>query len=115
MKRLNMWQRLGIVLSVLWVLGAGAYQWRKTARAGSEYALASVHLCERLAKPGAPANCWDEWMPSYKLITEYVWWEMAARAFIPLILAWLFAYLTLWTVRWVLAGRRVTVDQQEAL
>jgi len=99
--RLNGWQRIGIVLSVLWAIGAGVHLWLGWQTVSYGYWRAYYHC---VFTPGNDENsCQSAQEDAEKKPTEYV------RVMLPLALAvipiaWLLVYIIVWTVRWIRRG-----------
>lgn len=104
MKRLNFWHRLGIVASVLWMLGAGLYSLESTTDQAMKFAQASNNLCHEINNPNV--NCSDEFITDLHSYDDMIWPQAAIVALLPIPLVWLLAYIAVWTSRWVLAGRK---------
>lgn len=102
--RLNMWQRAGVVASVLWAVGAGFYMRAEVVRDAVSVGSLAYESCTQAGRAG----CFRE----TDLATQaamggaYGWASIAAVALGPVLLAWLLVYVTIWTARWVWAGRR---------
>ena len=116
MRKLNMWTRLGIVLSVVWAVGIGGYVYDDTiTRATNEGAFAA-HTCDeaRALNNQAPSEdaCWTDanspFMQSYKINASGAFMGALGAAFLPLPFFWLITWGIVATVRWVLRGRDVT-------
>lgn len=109
MQRLNMWQRLGIVLSVLWILVAVPATYFLKAEEASDFAGAHYSYCiqHRGDIETPQRSCEGAFLTNYGIIMEYVWLEAAFYAVIPILLGWLLAYVGLRTFRWVLAGQEI--------
>ena len=114
MRKLKMWQRLGIVISLLWIIGGGLWQRTSDVSRASNMAQSQYQPCSETASQltsGATAaneKCMSESLKTFNIFLEGSWGNVAFFAVGPVLLAWLLAYLTLWTTRWVLAGRRVS-------
>jgi len=108
LKNLNMWQRLGVVISVLWFLGAGL--WQRNAdvdRAGNAMGLV-YRLCTEASAAKGEYNFDACSARSQSVFMDYLvgsWGNVAIAAIGPIIVGWILAYIVLATVRWVLAGR----------
>lgn len=98
--RLNMWQRLGVVASVLWMLGAGIRERLKQVDLALIYYGEARDECAKTA-----ADCSQVASAAYDRAIEGRWGEVVAVAVEPVVLGWVFAYITVWTARWILAGR----------
>ena len=112
MRSLNIWQRLGIVVSVLWLVGGGIWQRtydvdRASTMMQSQY-LPCSEAASQLGAGAQVANekCMSEALKTFNIFLEGSWGNVAVFAIGPILLAWLLAYLILRTVRWVLAGRQ---------
>ncbi len=109
--KLNGWKRLGIIASVIWVLGAGAYTDTKEMDKFSKL-IADTHVqCdENLAgKTGEEwskgfAACNREADESLASVIPVVRLDAAIVALVPVPLGWGSAYLILCLVRWVKRG-----------
>jgi hypothetical protein len=91
--RLNGWQRIGIVLSVLWVpLGA---------LLGLMAAVAPYRVCIR-----NPLNemAWCDLVYRNTFTIEHLGSAAAFFALMPIPVGWLLTYATIWAVRWVWRG-----------
>ena len=88
------WQRIGIVLSVLWIIGTFAYALNQQ----SEDAAFFHSIC---IKGGKTFNeCWEE----SRVFREISWeWEVnvLGLALLQIGIAWLCVYLVVVTVRWI--------------
>lgn len=101
--KLNFWQRLGVVASVLWLLGAGLYSLEKTADEAQALAQSASNLCLEISDP--KVDCSKEFLEALHAYDSSYWPNAAVAAVLPIPFAWLLAYVVLWTSRWVLAGR----------
>jgi hypothetical protein len=114
MKRLNGWQRIGIILSVIWIIGGGFlihgtvkdelqrdadWQWGVVAKLSSPDQLA--------VKAGDYSKMSDSGrlMVKASIGSEVNTWT-AVWIFVPLLLAWLLVYALVGLVQWVRAGFR---------
>lgn len=114
MRKLNMWQRLGIVLSLLWIVVGGMWQRNYDTLFAAEAMEAQYQPCSEKASnlpTGADAandRCMSEALKTYNVFLEGSWMNAAFFAFGPVILGWLLAYVILWVSKWVLAGRKIS-------
>jgi hypothetical protein len=104
---MNGWQRIGIVLSVLWVFGAGFYQ-RKTDmdRAGTMGGWA-MSVCERVQTSKGSndfSRCTGEFERMFNTFAENSWGNVGFVALAPIPIAWLLVYFVVWISRWVRRG-----------
>lgn len=112
MLKLNMWQRLGIIASALWMVGGGL--WQRTSDVAfashmmSERYLPCTEAASQLAS-GADAinsNCMSDAFKTYLIFMEGSWGNVALFAIGPVLLTWILSYVILWLFRWVMIGRR---------
>jgi hypothetical protein len=104
--RLNRWQRIGIVLSVLWVpvgliYEIGASNDRYEAAFTPVYDVCRDKQDRHLNKGRTNnTNCAAK---AGRVATE-PWWIVPLTALAPIAVAWLLVYIIVWTVRWVRRG-----------
>jgi hypothetical protein len=109
-RRLSGWQRIGIILSCVWVLGAGFYQRNADIRAADEFSHLSFNICterehiRQQRDPNYSGNCVEDAVTDYQIWLEGSWGNVAFAAFVPIPVAWMLAYLVLAIARWVSAG-----------
>ena len=114
MRKLNMWQRLGIVLSLLWIIGGGLWQRTSDVSQASSMMQSQYQPCSETASQliygtdAANEKCMSEALKTFNIYLEDSWAKVVFFAIAPVLLAWLLAYAFLWTARWVLAGRRIS-------
>lgn len=104
--RLNGWKRIGIIASVVWILGAGLYTHGALQESDSKAAVAAALDCESYIPKGITslAEC-DKRAADYLAGTHSgEWIGTAVVAFVPVPLGWGFVYLVLFLVRWVKRG-----------
>ena len=112
MYKLNIWQRLGIIASVLWIVGGGLWQRLSDVamyNASAQYAVNECLITQREA--GLPRDlqfCSDKEAPWREHALSGSLENSAFVAIAPVVLVWLAAYLLLWLTRWVLAGRNIS-------
>ena len=100
--RLNLWQRLGIVASIVWA--AGAYLAEMSQQSEFAARIAFDPCTAHDAWAYLHANCGVE---SYKAAMHDAWQAALQVALIPIPFVWLAVYIVIWTIRWVWAGRKV--------
>ena len=105
--RLNGWQRIGIVASVVWTIGAPIYLDYSAEQKAWEWFRASYELCRN--NPGNdPNRCREQasrqydLVPRYRLFTDGA--NVALVSLVPIVLGWLLAYALVYLVRWIRAG-----------
>jgi len=103
--RLGGWQRIGIVLSALWILAVAAYAVFELA-SGPDSAMLLIQMV--VSKTGEPitvldGNAYRDLVPvEPKLLVG----RLLIALFVPVVTAWVLAYACAWAVRWVIAGFR---------
>lgn len=108
MARLDLWQRLGVVLSILWIFGAGYWSRMIDIDQAREWKNLSYRKClERFPDGVAPDRkaCILEAEKVSDLFLASSWENIAIFIFGTLIAAWIAGYIVFRTTRWVLAGR----------
>ena len=107
---LNGWQRIGIVLSVVWVIVGGLWG-NQFGRDELRAAVVAAHrrcLDERSVQPDGTIPKDTNWGPcnqalsqDYPVAVQGQWWYAVAFAFIPIPIAWLTVYGFLALVGWI--------------
>ena len=100
--RLNIWQRAGVVASVLWAVGGGLYQRSHDLNEAAKAAFAPCDM-DKFTDVNAFRHCGEA---DYASLIKDEWMNAAVVALAPILLAWLLAYVAIWVSRWVWAGRR---------
>jgi hypothetical protein len=108
MAKLNGWKRIGIIASVVWILGAGAYTYDSQIDSASKI-IASTHVeCDSNLTSETRVTGFDECnkeaSDSLGIAYKNAWIAAAILAFVPVPLGWGFTYLILFLVRWVRRG-----------
>ena len=122
--RLGGWQRIGIVASVLWILGAGlAMRSHDVSNAQKQYEFAySTCIDQKRAQRADPTKplateivsvCHKEGIDLYQLFLENSWGNVASVALVPIPITWLLAYMIIGIWRWVRRGFQ-SVAQRDA-
>jgi hypothetical protein len=104
--KLNGWQRIGIITSVLWILATGFYVLSATSADDAKEASDVGLECERYISQGVTtlAEC-DKRSADYVAKTRAAEWELAGlAALVPVPFGWGFIYLVAFLVRWVKRG-----------
>jgi len=109
MAKLNGWKRIGIIASVVWILGAGVYTFKVTNDADIKAASGLTLSCEEAHNWRGSDEC-DKRSTAYLAeVAPYEPIKAALVAFVPVPLGWGFVYLVLFLVRWVKRGFMRTV------
>jgi len=105
--RIGMWQRLGIVFSVLWFLGAGLRIFNVEDNKARAIAALSAELCRDRQARGRDLseNCSEAFSDDIRAVGSGPITEAAIVAITPIPTAWLLAFVVVWTTRWVWRGR----------
>jgi hypothetical protein len=106
--RLNGWQRIGIVASVVWAIGGPLYLTQRAFDDPLEQSGFVYRVCRD--GPTDPAICsarskqaLDEAIQADPM-AQVGWGPWAAKAFIPVLVGWLLVYALVYLVRWIRAG-----------
>jgi hypothetical protein len=103
-----MWQRLGVVFSVLWSLGAGLWQRSQDVDRAGQAMSAMYRACSAVRASKGDFNfapCMVQANEVFQNFLSGSWGNVAITALAPIIAGWLLVYLVILVVRWVLAGR----------
>jgi hypothetical protein len=105
---LRVWQRLGVVATFLWILGAGYTQYRIDTDSAAEQAQAQFQTCTDVVEIHHATDfkgCLDQARNKRDTANRGLWGDLALSALGPPIVAWLLVYLIVVVFRWVWAGR----------
>lgn len=114
MRKLNMWQRLGFIASVLWMVGGGFWQRTSDVSFAYDRSFAQYLACSEVASQlpsgtqAANAKCMSDALATQQIWLEGSWGNVAIFAIAPVLLAWALAFIVLWLFRWVKAGRKIS-------
>ena len=101
--RINGRQRIGIVVSVLWMLGALIHNSNKP-----DWATALRQSCTTTALenpvPGGIEKCFAQWRADYPMASVTWRWNTAGDMLFPVLTGWILAAIILGTYRWVRVG-----------
>ena len=107
--RLGGWHRIGIVLSVAWVVAGPFYLNGRAYDAALKDAGETYHLCrEAQGAADDPATCTERSNVMLKIGMQNVapigslGWALVAV--IPVVLGWIFVYIIVGLWRWIRAG-----------
>jgi len=94
------WKRIGMVLSVVWITSAYVYAWNTRMDLDKKFAVSVALACE--AAHGDDDNRCIRGAEDYveKMMPEERT-GAAVVALVPVPLAWLSVYLTIWIVGWI--------------
>lgn len=117
--KINGWQRIGVVASLLWTLGSGVYKREIRLDSANHYQYAmTTGICRQIAKDAVAVDesrdedalnwkCNSEAIntaESMKALTGKSILNILAFSFPPVVAGWLLAYLSIMTFRWVRVG-----------
>lgn len=111
MARLNQWQRLGAVLSALWIVGGGYWSRTVDLETARSWKETSYRRCVERALAGVPPDrkgCALEAEQVADLFLANSWQNITLFIFGTLIAAWVSGYVLLRVARWIAAGRAAT-------
>jgi hypothetical protein len=103
--RLNGWQRIGIVASVIWAVGAPIYMDNTAERDAYHRWFSAYDLC-RDVPTNEPEVCVQRVSKAHDNVPRYHF-TSANGAFValaPIPLGWLLAYALVYLMRWIRAG-----------
>jgi hypothetical protein len=99
--KLNGWQRIGVIASVVWVVGSFLYVRKQQMKFGLDYAKFHFDMC---MSHSVVADCVAKM--DKELVTAYQigWEEVIVYTLLPVPLAWLVAYIAIKIFKWVKKG-----------
>lgn len=100
--RLNGWQRIGVLTSIVWLLG-GAYWGNEIGLRQGDWAVLQLRSCYE----GANANlnaCDKEFSGAWSAAISDHWMYASFLGVVPIPLGWLVIYGVIALVRWIRAG-----------
>ncbi len=107
MFKLNGWQRLGVILSIVWLLGSGIYINRLVTDSGMKSMVLVLNLClDSSASSGGQntPSCTQKADDVYQDAVKNRYRDIAALTLIPLPIFWVLVYLAIFLYRWVCRG-----------
>ena len=106
--RLGGWQRVGVVLSVLWVIFAAIYLQVTVNESNAKTRAMYYGWCMEDSTAGKLPKSTDcyAYAASQMVPDSANWWVFPLLAMVPLTVAWIFVYVVVWVTRWVRAGFR---------
>jgi len=102
--RLNGWQRIGALASVVWVLAGPVYLINKDTHHATKQASLSMKACYQAGRK----DCLKVYDATYAASRDVkaTWGNWAMLAFVPIVAAWLVVWGTVTLLRWIRAGFR---------
>jgi len=101
---LNGWQRVGVVLSVLWFFIAGISQRSYDVNKAYEFAHSSSSICYESHKDGNSDNCSQRFLEDYRLMLDGSWGSVIFMAIVPIPIFWGIVILIIKVYRWIKRG-----------
>lgn len=114
MHKLNVWHRLAIVVTVLWLLAAPTYVAVRQSDSAYRAHEAMRDYCLRQVETGPVENyvpgiakCWEDWQRDIKTVDRWDGWpSLFGAAFAVAAVFWVLFGAAFYTVKWILAGRQ---------
>jgi hypothetical protein len=100
--RLNGWQRIGIVISVLWFIGGGIWGNDRGLHEG-DWTVSDYKNCLD-THPNDWPGCQQKSEKNYIWATRNHWYSAAIFAVVPIPIGWLLAWGLVSLTRWVRRG-----------
>lgn len=101
MNRLNGWQRIGIIASVLWAIGGFFAMQVEVSDRAARFAEGMTAGCYQVK---SAAQCSADWSEHFQAVQRPGQLDVVLFALVPIPLGWGIAYLCLWLARWVRRG-----------
>lgn len=115
MKRLNGWQRIGVVLSILWAIGAAIYNRNNQVHIAQTVLHHNLTGCLDDHRLGIMRDgCNEKAVSAYELMLQISAGNVADILFYslaPVAIGWIAIYLVIRIFRWVRAGFRRNPDE----
>ena len=105
--RLNGWQRIGIVLSVVWALGAWLYVQQLDVEQAQRLKESAYRTCTDLQDQSPDkgvSDCIKDAESVYDTSLQSNWSDKWVAALLPIPIAWMITYGLIGLVRWIRAG-----------
>ncbi len=107
MKKLNGWQRIGVILSILWVVWAAIH----TRNEQVDHARKMLELNSTLCASMTHLECLGISHAKYTAdlaVDAFKFMEILIYALAPMIFSWLFVWLAIVIYRWIRVGFQVS-------
>ena len=101
--RINGWQRIGIVLSITWIIGVGIVFSEKVRDDANAISSNRFDICRNIQNSDFQ-TCSNQQWEVYKKLNDPNWSMISIFALTPAVLGWLFVYMMLGIYRWVGRG-----------
>ena len=100
---LNRWQRIGVVMSILWVLGAASFERGSQVDAATSSAQSIYRMCLDMEEAQSE-DCSKEFHKNFVDFLRPNWSNIAFIAITPVILGWVLIFIIIRVYRWIKAG-----------
>jgi hypothetical protein len=104
LRRLSGWQRIGVVLSVLWCAWSVLSYMMQYAAGRASSASLDQEICLYDKQRNPALDCSDAWSKSFNEFAALNWNDLLLTTLVPVLLAWLAAWIIFLTFRWVRTG-----------
>lgn len=105
MMKINGWQRIGVVASVLWALGGGVYEGKRRLQYADDfYSNTMDRICPQR---DSFSECMQQAGKTYEYMRAFNGHDVLEILFVsivPVVAGWLLAYLSIMAFRWVKVG-----------
>ena len=101
--KLNRWQRIGVVISMLWALGAAYNERTSEMDAGQKFIQLAYQTCTE-SEPSIPRDCLAEMTKNIEIWMKPNWANISFIAFAPILLGWILVFIIIRVYRWIKAG-----------
>ena len=101
--KLNRWQRIGVVISILWALGAAYYERSSEMEVGQHFIDLHYQACIEIEKSTIEA-CSVEMNKNFDIWMKPNWGNIGFIAFVPIMLGWVLVFIIIRVYRWIKAG-----------
>ena len=101
--RLNGWQRIGVILSLIWailVCGYAGYEYAQRGAKTQVFIEVTPDKASLVDKRGSVVDFFELRSGGPSLL----WGRLLVGVVVPMLVAWIIAYLCVFTVRWVIGG-----------
>ena len=100
--QLNGWQRIGVVVSIVWFF-VGGFWGNSIGIHQGDSATALLKLCLKY-DPDHWDRCNGQFSHDYPIAIQGHWWLALIIAIVPIILGWLLTYAIIRIVKWIRRG-----------
>ena len=107
--QLSGWQRIGVVISILWIIGGGLLGNNIGIHEG-DYVVQELQICEE-AHNADLKMCYQKFDKDWPAAISNHWIDAVFFGLVPIPLGWLTVYGIVALLRWIRAGFKVTTSQ----